>query len=84
MKTYIKNVKIIDGSQSKPFIGNILIENDKIKKIGNFAAEADEIIDGTGMCGGCRVQVGDETKFACVDGSEFDGLPFSLASTHRT
>ncbi|MBQ3971026.1 MAG: sulfide/dihydroorotate dehydrogenase-like FAD/NAD-binding protein [Selenomonadaceae bacterium] len=31
------------------------------------------MVDGTGMCGGCRVQVGDETKFACVDGPEFDG-----------
>jgi ferredoxin--NADP+ reductase len=31
------------------------------------------MIDGTGMCGGCRVAVGDETKFACVDGPEFDG-----------
>ena len=30
------------------------------------------MVDGTGMCGGCRVQVGDETKFACVDGPEFD------------
>ncbi len=31
------------------------------------------MIDGTGMCGGCRVSVGQETKFACVDGPEFDG-----------
>ncbi|MBR4694453.1 MAG: sulfide/dihydroorotate dehydrogenase-like FAD/NAD-binding protein, partial [Selenomonadaceae bacterium] len=31
------------------------------------------MVDGTGMCGGCRVQIGDETKFACVDGPEFDG-----------
>lgn len=31
------------------------------------------MIDGTGMCGGCRVSVGGETKFACVDGPEFDG-----------
>jgi len=31
------------------------------------------MIDGTGMCGGCRVAVGDETKFACVDGPDFDG-----------
>lgn len=31
------------------------------------------MVDGTGMCGGCRVTVGDETKFACVDGPEFDG-----------
>lgn len=32
------------------------------------------MIDGTGMCGGCRVTVGGETKFACVDGPDFDGL----------
>ena len=31
------------------------------------------MIDGTGMCGGCRLLVGGETKFACVDGPEFDG-----------
>ena len=31
------------------------------------------MVDGTGMCGGCRVTVGGETKFACVDGPEFDG-----------
>jgi glutamate synthase (NADPH) small chain len=30
------------------------------------------MVDGTGMCGGCRVAIGDETKFACVDGPEFD------------
>jgi len=39
------------------------------------------MVDGTGMCGGCRVQVGEETKFACVDGPEFDGhlVNFDLA-----
>ena len=31
------------------------------------------MVDGTGMCGGCRVSVGNEMKFACVDGPEFDG-----------
>lgn len=31
------------------------------------------MVDGTGMCGGCRVTVGGETKFCCVDGPEFDG-----------
>lgn len=31
------------------------------------------MVDGTGMCGACRLQVGDEIKFACVDGPEFDG-----------
>lgn len=32
------------------------------------------MIDGTGMCGGCRVNIGGETKFACVDGPDFDGF----------
>lgn len=31
------------------------------------------MVDGTGMCGGCRVKVGGQTKFACVDGPDFDG-----------
>lgn len=31
------------------------------------------LVDGTGMCGSCRIEVGGETKFACVDGPEFDG-----------
>ena len=39
------------------------------------------MIDGTGMCGGCRVLVGGETKFACVDGPDFDGhlVDFDMA-----
>ncbi len=39
------------------------------------------MIDGTGMCGGCRVKVGGQTKFACVDGPDFDGhlIDFDLA-----
>ncbi|MBS7526200.1 sulfide/dihydroorotate dehydrogenase-like FAD/NAD-binding protein [Fusibacter paucivorans] len=39
------------------------------------------MVDGTGMCGGCRVQIGTDTKFACVDGPEFDGhlVDFDLA-----
>jgi NAD(P)H-flavin reductase len=31
------------------------------------------MVDGTGMCGGCRVKVGEEVRFACVDGPDFDG-----------
>ena len=31
------------------------------------------MVDGTGMCGGCRVTVGGKMKFACVDGPDFDG-----------
>jgi ferredoxin/flavodoxin---NADP+ reductase len=48
------------------------------------------MVDGTGMCGGCRVDVGGGTKFACVDGPEFDGhkVDFDLLidrlSTYRT
>lgn len=48
------------------------------------------MVDGTGMCGGCRVTVGGETKFACVDGPEFDGHKVDFAelmsrnSTYRT
>ena len=37
------------------------------------------MVDGTGMCGGCRVTVGGETKFACVDGPEFDGHKVDFA-----
>ena len=38
------------------------------------------MVDGTGMCGGCRVSVGGETKFACVDGPEFDGHKVDFAN----
>ena len=47
------------------------------------------MVDGTGMCGGCRVEVGGETKFTCVDGPEFDAhkinwdLFFSRMGTYR-
>jgi ferredoxin--NADP+ reductase len=37
------------------------------------------MVDGTGMCGGCRVSVGGETLYACVDGPEFDGLKVDFA-----
>jgi ferredoxin--NADP+ reductase len=32
------------------------------------------MVDGTGMCGACRVSIGDKMQFACVDGPEFDGF----------
>nr|WP_320049655.1 sulfide/dihydroorotate dehydrogenase-like FAD/NAD-binding protein [uncultured Desulfuromonas sp.] len=37
------------------------------------------MIDGTGMCGGCRVTIGDEVRFACVDGPEFDAHQVDFA-----
>jgi ferredoxin--NADP+ reductase len=48
------------------------------------------MVDGTGMCGGCRVEVGGQTRFTCVDGPEFDGhlvdwdLLFSRQKTYAT
>ena len=43
------------------------------------------MIDGTGMCGGCRVEVGGQTKFCCVDGPEFDGheVDFNLLTARQ-
>jgi ferredoxin/flavodoxin---NADP+ reductase len=41
-------------------------------KIKTYVSLNPVMIDGTGMCGGCRVTVGGETRFACVDGPEFD------------
>lgn len=41
------------------------------------------MIDGTGMCGGCRVTIGGETKFACVDGPDFDGHQVDFAELIR-
>jgi len=42
-------------------------------EIKTFVSLNPIMVDGTGMCGGCRCSVGGETKFACVDGPEFDG-----------
>lgn len=41
------------------------------------------MVDGTGMCGACRVMVGDEVKFACVDGPEFDGHKIDFNSAMK-
>jgi len=43
-------------------------------KVKTFASLNSVMIDGTGMCGGCRVRVGNNTKFTCVDGPEFNAL----------
>lgn len=53
----------------------------KPRGVKSFVSMNPVMIDGTGMCGGCRVKIGDETKFACVDGPEFDGdlIDFELA-----
>lgn len=55
-----------------PLMGAIskLTEQYKIKTLVSLNPI---MVDGTGMCGGCRVTVGGKTKFACIDGPEFDG-----------
>jgi len=45
----------------------------KEKKVPTIVSLNPIMVDGTGMCGGCRVSIGGENKFACVDGPEFDG-----------
>ncbi len=51
------------------FVNKITVE----KQIKTLVSLNAIMVDGTGMCGCCRVTVGNETKFACVDGPEFDG-----------
>ncbi len=67
-----EDVKLVVGIGPVPmmkFVCKITGEY-KVKTIVSLNAI---MVDGTGMCGCCRVTVGDETKFACVDGPEFDG-----------
>jgi sulfide dehydrogenase subunit beta len=45
----------------------------RARKIKTMVSVNPIMVDGTGMCGGCRVKVGTEVKFACVDGPDFDG-----------
>ena len=47
-------------------------ETTRSKQIKTVVSLNSIMVDGTGMCGGCRVSVGNESKFACVDGPEFD------------
>jgi ferredoxin--NADP+ reductase len=58
----------------------------RAKKIPTIVSLNPIMIDGTGMCGGCRVNVGTEVKFACVDGPEFDGhlVDFDLLQDRLT
>ena len=51
----------------------------KPKNIKTIVSMNPIMIDGTGMCGGCRLTVGGKTKFACVDGPDFDGFESSVS-----
>ncbi len=48
-------------------------ETTRPQKIKTIVSLNSLMVDGTGMCGGCRINIGGETKFVCVDGPEFDG-----------
>ena len=54
-------------------------ETTRPKKIRTIVSLNSIMVDGTGMCGGCRVSVGNESKFACVDGPEFDAHSVDFA-----
>ncbi len=64
-----------------------VVEQTRPRQIKTIVSLNPIMIDGTGMCGGCRVTVGGQTKFACVDGPEFDGHEVDfveLADRQRT
>jgi sulfide dehydrogenase subunit beta len=47
-------------------------EATRARKVKTLVSLNPIMVDGTGMCGGCRVRIGGEVKFACVDGPDFD------------
>lgn len=56
-----------------PVMMKACAEATRAAKIKTMVSVNPIMVDGTGMCGGCRVKVGDKVKFACVDGPDFDG-----------
>lgn len=67
-----EDVKLVVGIGPVPMMNFVckITDEYKVKTLVSLNAI---MLDGTGMCGCCRVSVGGETKFACVDGPEFDG-----------
>lgn len=56
-----------------PIMMKACAEATRARRIKTMVSVNPIMVDGTGMCGGCRVKVGDRVKFACVDGPDFDG-----------
>ncbi|MGE5712888.1 MAG: sulfide/dihydroorotate dehydrogenase-like FAD/NAD-binding protein, partial [Betaproteobacteria bacterium] len=56
-----------------PIMMKACAETTRARKIRTIVSLNPVMVDGTGMCGGCRVKIGDGIKFACVDGPDFDG-----------
>ena len=67
-----KDVKLVVGIGPVPMM-KFVSKMTKEFNVKTLVSLNPIMIDGTGMCGGCRVSIGGETKFACVDGPEFDG-----------
>ena len=67
-----EDVKLVVGIGPVPMM-KFLSQVTKDYNVKTWVSLNPIMVDGTGMCGGCRVTVGGETKFACVDGPEFDG-----------
>jgi ferredoxin--NADP+ reductase len=66
-----KTIDFVMAVGPVPMMKNVALLTEK-HKIETVVSLNPIMIDGTGMCGGCRVTVGGETKFACVDGPDFD------------
>ena len=73
--------KIVDGANFDEVITigplimmKIVVKTTKPHNVKTVVSMNPIMVDGTGMCGGCRLTVGGQTKFACVDGPDFDGF----------
>ena len=72
--------KIVDGANFDevitigPLIMMKFVKTTKPHNVKTVVSMNPIMVDGTGMCGGCRLTVGGQTKFACVDGPDFDGF----------
>ena len=72
--------KIVDGANFDEVIAigplimmKFVVKTTKPHNVKTVVSMNPIMVDGTGMCGGCRLTVGGQTKFACVDGPDFDG-----------
>ena len=73
--------KIVDGANFDEVITigplimmKFVVKTTKLHNVKTVVSMNPIMADGTGMCGGCRLTVGGQTKFACVDGPDFDGF----------
>ena len=82
--------KIVDGANFDEVITigplimmKFVVKTTKPHNVKTVVSMNPIMVDGTGMCGGCRLTVGGETKFACVDGPDFDGHLVDFDSAMR-